>query len=543
MAQDKTKVDKLLAKGQSSISGSAGFVGTFYHVDGIEARRDPFFWQFNANLNISANGVAIPFSATLSQQQRSFTQPFNQFGLSPKYGAFKTHLGFRSMRFSEFSLNGNQFMGAGVEFKPKNGIVSAKALVGRFAKAVDGYYSDGLVIGEPSFERWGYGANVNVGTDKNNVGLVFFRAKDNENSIPGFEGDATVKPGENLVVGINTKQKISKEWSFDGEIDWSAYTLDSRIPETVLEGYSYINNLGGLLKANSTTSLAKAMNANLNYKSKVFTAKLAYRRIDPNYRTMGSVYLNNDFEDITLKLSSKLLKSKVMLSATGGLQRNNLLDTKVSEMIRLIGSFSASYVPNENWNFTGSYANYNTQTRMALITTDIQQDTLRYAQISENGSLRATRNLKLGDNRGSIFGMVTYQQAKINGETNTEFKGANVGVNYSITKLRFNAALSISLNENITPTTDIYAFGPNLALSKSIFHSKCTVSWSNSLLQSSSQGTSTGLIINSKLAAKYKLNKAHTFLSSVGMAQRNDPTKKYTEIIATVGYKFNFRKP
>ncbi len=535
--------ESFLKRTQSSISGGAGFVGTFYHVEGIDARRDPFFWQFNASLNISSNGVSIPFSAVISQQNRSFTQPFNQFGLSPKYKAFKAHIGFRSMRLSEFSLNGNQFLGLGVEYTPSDGLVSAKALFGRFAKAVDGYYSDGLVIGTPSYERWGYGAGVTVGTTKNNIGLVFFRAKDDEQSIAGFEEDATVKPGQNMVVGLNTKQKISEHWSFDAEIDWSAYTEDIRIEESFLEGYSYINNLKPLFFANTTTAFAKAMEANLNYKTKKFSTQFGYRRIDPNYRTMGSVYLNNDFEDITAKIGTKLAQNKVMLSLTGGLQRNNLDDSKVSEMLRLIGSFSASYVPNQNWAFTGSYANYNTQTQSTLVSTSIAEDTLRYAQVTRNGSVRVTRNLTFGKNRASVFAMATYQNALINGEVNTEFKGGNVGFNYSVTALKLNAALSLSANENTTATTDILAIGPNLALSKSILHSKVTLSLVNSLLQSYSGGEETGQIINSKLASKYRLNRAHSFSATVGFAWRNDPSNTYQEMIATIGYKYNFRKP
>jgi len=524
------------------VSGSFGAVGTFYNVNGIEARRDPFFWQTNASLNISAKGVSIPFSATFSQQQRSFTQPFNQFGLSPAFKSFKTHLGFRSMRFSEFSLNGNQFLGVGVEYAPSKGLVSAKALVGRFAKAVDGYYSDGLVIGTPSYERWGYGANVTIGTQANNLGIVFFRAKDMESSLTNFQNDATIKPGQNLVFGFNTKQKIAKHWTFDAEIDWSAYTNDTRLEPAVLEGYSYINNLGSLFEANTSSSLNKALRANLNYKNKKFTTKLGYRRIDPGYKTMGSVYLNNDFEDVTAKFSFKFFQNKIGLSTSGGLQRNNLDDSKLAEMLRLIGSISASIVPNEKWNFALNYANYNTQTRMSLISTSIAEDTLRYAQITSNASVRATRNLVIGNNRGSIFGMANVQEAKINGQVNTEFYGANLGGNYSFTQQKLILALSVSANKNKTPTTEITAFGPNLSVGKAFSKNKLKLTAAGSYLKSLSFNTNAGVIINAKIGAKYALNKAHSFFVNSSWAKRSDPTKNYTEMITTIGYKYNFKK-
>jgi len=51
------------------MSGSFEAVGTFYNVNGIEARRDPFFWQTNANVNISAMGVPTKTSKMMAQNQ------------------------------------------------------------------------------------------------------------------------------------------------------------------------------------------------------------------------------------------------------------------------------------------------------------------------------------------------------------------------------------------------------------------------------------------------------------------------------------------
>ena len=75
--------------------------------------------------------------------------------------------------------------------------------------------------------------------------------------------------------------------------------------ESKLEGYTYLNNLGFLFDANTSSYLSKAMKYNLDYKKDKINLKFAYRRVDPEYRTMGSVYLNNDFEDITGTLKYK----------------------------------------------------------------------------------------------------------------------------------------------------------------------------------------------------------------------------------------------
>ena len=146
------------------------------------------------------------------------------------------------------------------------------------------------------------------------------------------------------IVQISAGSSISisenNNLSFDSEIDWSAYTNNIRNPETVIQGYSYLNNLGSLFYANNTTTFNNAVSTNLKYTKNNIGLKFGYRRIAPEYKTMGSVYLNNDFEDLTSSLAYKLLKNKLNFNLTGGLQRNNLNSDKVTEMLRKIYAIS-----------------------------------------------------------------------------------------------------------------------------------------------------------------------------------------------------------
>jgi len=522
-----------------SVSGSAGAIGTFYNVSGIEARRDPFFWQFNASLNVKAVGVNIPITLRLTQQERSFTQPFNQYGLSPKYKAFTVHIGYRSMKLSEFSLSSNQFLGVGVEIAPEKSWVSGKILYGRFVRAVDGYYQDGTVIGSPSYERWGGGARVSVGKKNNNVGLVFFKAKDDPNSLSNFADDATIRPGDNIIWGITTKQKLSKSLTLDAEIDWSAFTNDTRVPESVLEGYSYINNLGSLFYANTTSTFNKALYANLKYSLKKLRFKLAYRRVDPQYRSMGSVYLNNDFEDVSLNSSYKFFSNKLTVNGAIGLQRNNLAKDKMSGVTRVISSVSVNYTPNQNWNFAGSFSNFNSTTEMTLITSF---DTLRYAQVSKNAGMQAMYNVVKNKNKISVFLGSNYQVAKINGVTNAEFYNATLGCQYGLTKISTNITLSLSANQNNTELVKASAIGPVLGVSKSILKKKISISVSSTVLNSYTNGENVGLVYNLKAKTKYKINKKHVINLGYSFAKREDPSRAYSESIATIGYNYIFSK-
>ena len=145
VAGNKKDTTSFLSKAKEyvKISGGLGLAGAFYNAFGAPAQRDPFYWQISGNLDITIGQISLPFSATFNQQERSFTQPFNQYGVSPKYKWITAHLGYRSLSFSEYSLSGNQFLGAGLELSPEKSIVKGKIVYGRFAKAVDGYYTDG----------------------------------------------------------------------------------------------------------------------------------------------------------------------------------------------------------------------------------------------------------------------------------------------------------------------------------------------------------------------------------------------------------------
>ena len=103
LSQDFSNMEK---KDLVKLSGALSLNSTFYLGS---AERPPFFWQMSGNLNIVTPLFTIPISLTLSQQQKfSFNdffdsqskaaaQPFNQFGMSPKYKSVTSHIGYRSL--------------------------------------------------------------------------------------------------------------------------------------------------------------------------------------------------------------------------------------------------------------------------------------------------------------------------------------------------------------------------------------------------------------------------------------------------------------
>ena len=554
LSQDFSNMEK---KDLVKLSGALSLNSTFYLGS---AERPPFFWQMSGNLNIVTPLFTIPISLTLSQQQKfSFNdffdsqskaaaQPFNQFGMSPKYKSVTSHIGYRSLKFSEFSLSGNQFMGLGLDINPKDKFVKLKLVYGRFAKAIDTIVPGNL---SKTFERWGYGINTIIGTEKNNLGFLLFKAKDIKTSISGFDTLVTSKPADNLILGITTKQKISKNLTFEGEIDWSAYTYDTRKTDTKLEGYTYLNNLGSLFYANNSSSLSKAMLWNLNYKKDKLNLKFGYRRVDPDYRTMGSVYLNNDFEDLTGNIKYKFFAGKMGFAFTSGLQRNNLNNDKTSETLRLISSVNSNYSPKDNkWNLNIGFSNFNSKSTMTAINLGVS-DTMRFAQVTKSINAQYSINGKLKKNSLSTFISFNFQNAEVGSnigaqnqeKAETRFYNSSIGSTLMIPS--FNGSISIMVNgiNNINNDFSTSALGPSLNISKSFQTKKNPIrcNFSFSTLKSFLDFVSSGTILNGFVTANYQVTKKQTIGINTSLSKRTANQGDTTEeSIVTFNYNYRF---
>ncbi len=520
------------------LTGAFSAASTAYTVTGIPNRRDPFYWVLSGNATLDLYGVAIPFSATFSQQNRTFTQPFNQYGLSPTYKPVTLHLGYRSMQFSAFTLAGTTFLGAGVEVAPDNGWVKVSGMYGRLAKATLGGI-DGAVRGLPAYERWGYGGKVSLGKAQRNVDFIVFRAKDNPRSAPAGL-DSLVKPAENLVLGVNTRQQLGQQWSFDAEFALSAYTLDVETPEVTLETYSYANNLGTLFVPRSTSQFNNATQANLSYNHTRYQVRLSYRRIDPEFRTMGSVFLNNDLEDASVNLAWRMLQNKLNLSATGGLQRNNLDRKLAARQTRLATSFTGSYSPSQRLNFAVNYSNFTSSTRM---TRSLDLDSLNYLQVTSTAGLNASYNAGGKCTRHVLSLAGNYQEAYDSGQNNSSFYTANAAYQQVWTPFDLTVSTSATLTSSYVANAETIALGPNLAVHKQFFKKALRSGFTVTALRTHTAGSGAGSNFSTRLSNSYRYKKHHSVSLDAVYSARKAPAggpPSFTEMRGGINYGYSF---
>src|SRR5690554_4518031 len=135
-----------------------------YQAQGIANRRQPFNFIVSGSPVLSIYGIDIPIQFMLSKKEQSFQQPFNRFGLSPRYKWLTVHGGYRNVHFSPYTLAGHTMLGAGIEMNP--GKLRVGLMYGRLNRAT-GIDTLTQTLAPYSFDRKGLAAKLGYGTARN----------------------------------------------------------------------------------------------------------------------------------------------------------------------------------------------------------------------------------------------------------------------------------------------------------------------------------------------------------------------------------------
>lgn len=456
------------------MGGSVGAQAVGYEANGIAPRRDPFYWVVSANLNITLlNKISVPFSAVITQQDKQYTsgidkfsQPFNQFGISPRYKWLTLHAGHRSVEFSEYSLSGAMFLGGGAEIKPENSIWSGAAIYGRFVKAVPQGGVNGVIVSLPAYERMGGAAKIRAGTDKNFGELIFMKLKDDIYSIP-LDTSLNVLPQENQVIALSSKQSIGEKITLSGDFSYSMLTKNLMLPVTKIERFTYINQI---YDPRMSSQYNKAFNLAADVTPGKWKYGVRYKRIDPDYRSLGAIFLTNDVEELSGNASVQLFDNKLSVSGAGGVQKNNLDKIQAVGTNKLIGSANFNLNLNEHLGFTANYSNFSSNT---IPVRDVLNDSLKFVQLTSNGGLGFNYNVQKSTVQHNITNNLQVQRSENTQQpTNTFFNETLV---YSLNFSNIGLAINVSgiYNNSISELSgEIEGVGPNLGIQKVFFKNR-----------------------------------------------------------------------
>ncbi len=530
------------------VTGGISAGSNFSQTNGIQNRFDPFNWNLNANINFDILGIKAPFSLNYSNGNSTYNLPSYQFyGISPSYKWIKLHFGDRSMSFSPYSLAGHNFFGTGIELSP--GKFRLSAMYGRLKRATATDLNNLSNI-DPSFKRMGWGFKTGYVGDRDEIFFTFFTANDDPNTYIPINDDFILNAKENVVIELNGKKHFGKKLFFTFDVARSAYTSDLATAVVDTET-GFLKNYGGIIESRSSTGYYNALKGGIGLNAtKTTSIQLNYERIDPGYRTLGALFFNDDLENFTVSTSTSIFKSKVNISGSIGLQRDNLSGFESNTNNRLIGNVNATYAPTERVVFNGGYSNFRNTSRVKFTNNPFSPvDSISLALVNQNSNISASYTLGKEKN-AMLTTMFTYQTANsiMNEEVlenqNTDFYIGNINYAYTFINSKLTLSSGIMGNYSLLPNVKTFFFAPTLSASKKFLNDQLSSSASIAYSSVYLNEVFANRVFNFRAQFGYAFFENHNINLSTGLIQRTAESSgspvSFYEFIANINYRYNF---
>ncbi len=335
-----------------TLTGSLVTAAETYRIPGLETPLPSSELRLFFNPTVTIYDIQLPFSLILSTQERSFNQPFNQFGVSPRYKMVTLHLGYRSLPLSEFSLSDAIILGAGGEVELP--WLRVRGMYGRFRRSIE---EDTIANTLPVYARTGWAAGIDAGGESNRIGLNILHAWDDSTSLDNRPRRTSIFPEENLTGSLAGKCSFfDGQFLLDGEFAASLWTRNTG--QEAMSDSGAAAAAEGIYDARISTQLTYAARAAGTYNGEIASVRLEYARVEPEFQTMGATYTLNDREDLILSPSLRLLEGRLRLGGSIGHRRDNLLDLEGHTTHRIMGSANVNWAPAPSFALDGQFSSY-----------------------------------------------------------------------------------------------------------------------------------------------------------------------------------------
>lgn len=492
--------------------GGVSLRSIHYQASGIENRRQPFTYIVSGSPVVSIYGIEIPLQFMFSKKEQSFQQPFNRFGLSPTYKWITLHGGYRNVNFSPYTLAGHTMLGGGIELNP--GKLRLGVMYGRLNRATTiDTLTQSLV--PFSFDRKGLAAKLGFGTKENFFDLHLLMAKDDSTSLHApslMPVERQVFAAANSVLGYGTKLQFFRHFNFHSDGAVSVYTRDLNSPIQFDDDQiddRRLKSLKNLLHVNGSTEWFLAFNAGVGYQRTLYGVNLNYRRVEPEFKSMGAYYFTDDVQNLTIAPHFTLLNGRLRFNGSFGVESDNVNLQKQSTSKRIIGSTILNTNITPNFGVDLNYSNYsNNQKPNTLLVADslkIVQTTQTFsmmpryhipgtnmhqmimASVNFNGmkdynnyfdSEANNRNVFTGQymlnyqvsfpqKMMSLFSSLSYTKMTA-ADVETIYQGLTLGGNYSFAKRQFQTGLNTNFMQGKMVSGNSFIFNGSANLSYQI---------------------------------------------------------------------------
>jgi len=512
---DAQNISQISKSSPLIITGAVGTQNTYRYSSLGDGFSSPMSNAIYANVNINLYGVTMPFYFYYTNSTLDFNHPNVAFSLTPSYGDWQGYLGLSSMDFNNYIMN-MSFNGVGLEYKEKNW--RGGFFYGRLRNAINDDPTDPYSR-SPQYKRMGWGFKAGYSDNRKFYADVYlFRAYDCLNSLDE-SWHSYVKAQESLVLGVKAGYNVNNWLSLSTNLATSAFTTDmesDKLSTTTAfdkvfdTRYSSLSRFAGDVSAN----------VHLPY----VNASLCYRLIQPDYTSLGTYYMTNNYESLGLTASSFLF-NKVALSGSIASQSDNLSGEQLYTTYGYIYNLCASTRLTNNLNVSALYNGYiqNQKDGAAIVPDDqrinrcMSSYSLTPSYLFETKGLEHYVSLSLNYTENVNLNKLVANEGKVK----TLAAGCSYGVDVESLAMGFTGSFSHQNTKGYYAeyTSDICSVTANRSfLSDSNLDASATLSVCSSNISTGQSSFSLGM----ELSASYTLDKVHLFSADLGVNKYED---------------------
>lgn len=545
LAQD---IEGINLKRPIKFSGTLNFQFEQYGASGIENRKQASSWMITGTPTVTVLGIQVPFSFLLSNFENRYYQPFNQYGISPRYKWITIHAGYRNVQFSPYTLAGYRMLGGGVELNPKG--LRLGFMYGRLNRSasIDSAQMANPLAFRPvaAYTRMAYAAKIGVGSEKNYLDFSYLKGWDKAGSVDSKFRDS-LPPAENHVLGVSWRLTFFKHFTWQTDIGLSHYTNDINSPRIELDSSDpkILRQLTDFFDSRISSQVLTAGESRLSYAGKVIGLGVSYKRIDPDYKSMGAYFFQSDIQQYSVLPSLRLNKGKLLINGSLGWQEDNIYRQKLATSKRFTGNGNISYMPVNWFGLNINYSNFGI-TQNPLRTSP--NDEL-FKQVSNSIVVMPYFNF-VSENAVKNLQLVTSLQS-----LNSPVKSINAIADqrtlfstlvYSHTLLKTGVSFNASANYNNTSLTsgDIGSIGAGAGATLPVFKQKVALTTTATYNSNKFDGSQNGYTLIADLGVRFRFIKQNSvqLLFNYLKNEAKDQTvvKSFDEKTFRVGYGITF---
>ncbi len=523
------------------ITGAIGTQNTYRYSSVGNGYGSPLSNSVYANLNVSVYGITMPFGLYFNNNGLDWNYPHFSFHIDPTYKNWRGHFGRSTMNFSNYVMN-MSFNGIGLEYNAEK--IRVGAFYGQLRNAINDDPTDPFAR-QPQYKRMGWGFKAGYGSRRNFIDLYFLRAYDRPGSLDE-SWRQYLTPQENIVVGLRASTSPLKWLAFTANAATSLFTQNTDAPKIET---AEAQRFDKIFEPRYSSMMRFAGDANVNLMFPGFTTSLSYRFVQPDYTSLGTYYMSNNYHSLGINVNTFLFK-KVSLSASFSGQSDNLTNRQMYTTRGFVYNANASTRIGKHFNISAGYNGY-TQTQgdgtarvndSTRIHRRTQSFTLTPSALFESDNFVHTASISANATENKDLNRFATGESDVK----TLALGANYNINVKPWEtdfgLSFSHQESRGYHSKYTSRIGSFSTGRSFLTEKNLY-----VSASASLIYNEILRQSKSLNIGGDVSCSYTLKKYHVFSTQASFYKYGDVNMSKlrsnldaTDITVSLNYAYTF---